>query len=405
MTDASVHLSRHVLPPVPLRQWVCSLPWRLRYLLGYDKALCAGVMTFFVQEVMRSLRSRAKRSLGLRSVKEAFTGTVTFIQRFDSALRLNVHFHVLALDGVYVEQEGQLRFHPLGPPTKDDVEAVARRTADKAEQLLRASGRTLDGSGEAEPEDDLAEEHPALSACYAAATQGMRLLSDSPAATLRLVEPTGDNLQPDAGSDGSDPSEPLAQVAGFNVHAKVAIDGRDQKRVERMCRYLTRPPIATDRLHRMDDGRYRFDMKRTWSDGTHAIVFEPLDLVARICALVAPPRFNMIRFHGVFAPGSRFRHLVVPTPPPDPHLEPVPTQLELFRHLPERPPYRHSFSWIYRHVFREDVDICPNCGGAMRWIQVAISHEQIAEGLARLGLAPRPPPNLIALPGQLSFQF
>ena len=127
-----------------MRPWICTLPWELRYLAGYDKQLCGELVGAFVQSVLDSLRRRAKRELGLRSVKEAHTGAVTFIQRFDSALRLNVHSHTEALDGVYVEQDGQLVFHPLGEPSAEDIEYVARRTFERAKRLLRRRG-LLDG--------------------------------------------------------------------------------------------------------------------------------------------------------------------------------------------------------------------------------------------------------------------
>src|SRR5690606_16497044 len=61
--------------------------------------------------------SRAKQQLGLGSVDEALPGLVVVVQRTDGALRLNVHLHVLGLDGVYVEDEGELRFHTLGTPS------------------------------------------------------------------------------------------------------------------------------------------------------------------------------------------------------------------------------------------------------------------------------------------------
>jgi hypothetical protein len=48
MNDVAVHLEEAVLPAVPMRQWVCSLPWKLRYLLGYDRELCAEVRGAFV---------------------------------------------------------------------------------------------------------------------------------------------------------------------------------------------------------------------------------------------------------------------------------------------------------------------------------------------------------------------
>ena len=76
MTDTAVHLVEHMLPEVPARQWVCSLPWRLRYLCGYDRKLCAAVLGAFVGELSRSLRLRAKHLLGLRSVEQAHTGVV-----------------------------------------------------------------------------------------------------------------------------------------------------------------------------------------------------------------------------------------------------------------------------------------------------------------------------------------
>ena len=100
MSDAAAHLVDDVLPEVSARQWVCSLPWRLRILLGNDRRRCAAVMSAFTGAVPRSLRHRAKARLGLPSVDDAHVGAVTFIQRSDSAFRLNVHAHSLFLDGV-----------------------------------------------------------------------------------------------------------------------------------------------------------------------------------------------------------------------------------------------------------------------------------------------------------------
>ena len=87
MADTAVHLVERVIPEVPVRQWVCSLPWRLRVLLGYDRRLCAAVLEVFVIELSRSLKRRAKRSLGLATVAQAHTSAVSVIQRGDSGLR------------------------------------------------------------------------------------------------------------------------------------------------------------------------------------------------------------------------------------------------------------------------------------------------------------------------------
>ena len=102
----------------------------------------------------RSLRHRAKAQLALPSVEDAHVGAVTFVQRSDSALRLNVHAHSLFLDGVYVRAPtGALAFHALGAPTFEEVQQVAQWTHAKIERVLLAHGRTLDGIGDepAEP--------------------------------------------------------------------------------------------------------------------------------------------------------------------------------------------------------------------------------------------------------------
>ena len=74
--DTAVHLDERVLPGVPIRHWICSLPWGLRALLGYDRELCAKVVSAFAGELMRSLRKRAKHELGLASVAQAHAGAV-----------------------------------------------------------------------------------------------------------------------------------------------------------------------------------------------------------------------------------------------------------------------------------------------------------------------------------------
>src|SRR5690606_30614940 len=73
MTDSALHLTESVFPKVMVRQWVCSLPWGLRALLGYDRRLCSLVLRAFTEEVQRSLKRRAKKVLGLIGVALAHT--------------------------------------------------------------------------------------------------------------------------------------------------------------------------------------------------------------------------------------------------------------------------------------------------------------------------------------------
>jgi hypothetical protein len=157
MADLAVHLEQRVFPEAPVRQWVCSMPWSIRAVLGYDRKLCADVVSAFISEVSRSLKHRARRALGLASVSLAHTGAVAVVQRADSALRLNVHVHALALDGVYVRDgtTGPLAFHALPAPSREEVEDVAARTARRVAKVFQKHGRSL----EAPTEDDCSMPH------------------------------------------------------------------------------------------------------------------------------------------------------------------------------------------------------------------------------------------------------
>jgi hypothetical protein len=265
---------------------------------------------------------------------------------------------LLALDGVYVRQkeDGALVWHSLPAPTRAEVQDVAARTARCIQGILRAHGRSLDPALQRVNEPDrFAQDEPALAACYAAAAQGISVAGDRAGQpTLRWM------LSCDRPKQSRDdvPDEPMAEVAGVNLHAKVVIDGRDRERVERLVRYITRPALSEERLQRLEDGRVQLTLKSMWRDGTRAFIFEPFDLIARLLAAVPPPKFHMLRYHGVLAPHSKLRSAVTPQPPEfeDPMKAPASgDQKELFK--PELNPNaaipaRKPWAWLLRHVLR-----------------------------------------------------
>jgi len=97
MTELAAQLVDRVIPDVPVRQWVLSLPWSLRYQLAFDAALCRDVLAVFVRVVFGWMRRRA----GNEGLRDGQCGAITVIQRFGSSLNLNVHIHSLVLDGVF----------------------------------------------------------------------------------------------------------------------------------------------------------------------------------------------------------------------------------------------------------------------------------------------------------------
>jgi hypothetical protein len=326
---------------------------------------------------------------------------LAFIQRADSSLRLNVHFHCLALDGVYVrDADGHLRFHTLPRPTPEDVATVARWTHEGIARVLARLGRPLDGFDDGV--DELADEQPALASCYGASVSDRQLLGASPGEqTRKLVHPVHELNSPD---------EALAEVGGVNVHVGSAIDGRDRKRLERLCRYMARPPVSQERLEVTGAGQVVYRFKRAWRSGAHGVVLDPLDFVARLVALIPPPHFNMLRYHGVFAARAKVRNEVVPGPPPQ---QPEPVQLQLALEaelLPDegsaRPAPRHPWAWLLQRVFAVDVMTCPRCRGRMRLVKIANTPDEVERALAELGLGPRPPPRpRPTLPGQLELEL
>ncbi|MBK7641773.1 MAG: transposase zinc-binding domain-containing protein [Planctomycetes bacterium] len=114
MADSAAHLCDDVLPQVPVRQWVLSLPFRIRYLLAYDARLCSAVRRILVRTLLDWLRERAASS----GVSGGRSGAVVLAQRFGGALNLNLHFHTLVLDGVFTRPEkfGRPVFHENGSP-------------------------------------------------------------------------------------------------------------------------------------------------------------------------------------------------------------------------------------------------------------------------------------------------
>jgi hypothetical protein len=107
----------------------------------------------------------------------------------------------------------------------------------------------------------------------------------------------------------------LARMFGFSLHAGTVCEAHQRSKLERLCRYITRPPIATKRLTVDDRGRVIYRYKRPFRDGSTHVVLEPLDLMARLAALVPRPRLNLTRFHGIFAPNFKHRNRIVPQRP------------------------------------------------------------------------------------------
>lgn len=159
MAETAAHLIDNVLPPVPYRQWVLSLPRRIRFLLACNHGLLSRVLRLFVRKLGAWQRRRARQ----RGLCDTHTGAVTFVQRFGSLLNLNCHFHTLVPDGVFVrDHNGALRFYLLPPPRAADLARLVHQIGRAIEKLV--DRHQADNDADA-PADILAhEQHTAITA-------------------------------------------------------------------------------------------------------------------------------------------------------------------------------------------------------------------------------------------------
>ncbi|MBK8999980.1 MAG: hypothetical protein IPM35_30045 [Myxococcales bacterium] len=120
--------------------------------------------------------------------------------------------------------------------------SAADNPAGRVEKILRAHVRSLDPQLGDDTPPELALDEPGLAACYAAAAQGLSVSGDRAGQPpLRLIASPEPPARPRA-IDVTD--QPIAEVRGINIHAAQVVDGRDRRRVERLCKYIARPPVA-----------------------------------------------------------------------------------------------------------------------------------------------------------------
>jgi hypothetical protein len=287
---------------------------------AYDARLTSEVLRAFIRSLFAELRRRARN----RSHEQAEQcGAITFLQRFaaelrsacashaarvpGSALNLNVHFHTLALDGVCPyepDHRGPGRFLPLPPPEPDEIARVLAGTARRIQRLIE--------DRHAGDEDALARDEPLMALLAAASLQTRIATGPHRGEPWRRI---GDRVEPHEGVEGvADPeaSDRVPQVGGMSLHADVAVPAYDRRRLERLCRYVARPPLAGERLEERPDGRLTLRLKTRWRDGTTHILMERSELTERLAPLIPPPRAHQVRYHGVLAPSASMRDRIVP---------------------------------------------------------------------------------------------
>lgn len=339
MNHTAAHLTDYVFPDVGVRQWVLSFPFSLRFLMAYRPKLTSQILKVFINTVQSRYRKKAKE-LGFKNTQG---GAVTVIQRAGGALNSNVHFHTLFLDGVYLENNERFQFLPIYGPDAEEVKILTEKIRKKVIRLLDKKGYFDEDQASSES----AQESLTQASIMQTSTVGERAGKIIRRLKNELLE-TNEKYSIGGG----------VNISGFSLHANVKIPAGNRKKLEKLCRYISRGPIATERMFEMPGGDIGYKMKRPWHDGTTHVLFTPHELIEKLVALIPPPRANLVRYHGVLAPNSKWREHVVPK------VESV----EPKKSAPGQKVPNMNWSEMLKRVFAIDATKCQFCGGQLKLI-------------------------------------
>ena len=378
MAETAAHLVDHVIPHVPVRQWVVSFPIPLRHLFATHPHLLSPVL----QVIIRVISTFLIKQAGLTHA-QAQTGAVTLIQRFGSAANLNIHLHCLLLDGVYRLMDGIPVFQSIPAPTTEQLQKVLTQIIKRVMKVLTRKGALLEEAAGMPYLADT-ERDPALAPLHAAAcTYRIALGPRAGQKVLRWIDPALAN----ANQDAPDSPQGCVRGQGFSLHADVACGPHQRHTLERLCRYITRPALGHKRLSRTSAGQVVLQLKTPYRDGTTHVAMTPLEFLQRLAALVPRPRLHLIRFHGVLAPNAALRAKVVPNQRS--------TSGEVISASRQA---RLSWAQLLTRIFAIDMAVCFQCGGPVMHIATIEDPTVIVKILAHLGLPTKAPPRAPAQP-------
>jgi Putative transposase/Transposase zinc-binding domain len=382
MAQTAAHLVEQVIPWVPTRQWVVSVPVPLRYWMAASQELTAQVHTIIRTTIGRYYVNQVvTRGVPRDKVQP---GSVTFIQRFGSAINVNLHFHCVFLEGVYLDRtEAGLtpRFVTGEPPTDADIAAVITKISHRVIRKLRQLGYLEAGldAAVATGYDPLRDDAPELARTMAASVQQR----------LAFGERTGQQVRRISSGFGAEGEAPrrtgprCASVKGFSLHANTQVPAHRRDQLERLIRYTARGAVSLERLAQDANGDLVYTFTHPWSDGTPGIRLSPVELLEKLAALVPLPRVHLVRYGGCLAPHSHLRGAIIPT-----------TRQQGLEEQEDRTASpRWSWAWLLKRVFALDMARCPWCQWGTLRIIAAITHgEVIRKILQHLKLSADPPP-------------
>ena len=336
-------------------------------------------------------------------------------------MSLNIHLHMLFVDGVYTFDDERPRLHRGCAPAQPELQRLLRAIATRVTRALERQGLLI-------RDDETPLPRPRTRRRIRATPRRRRPLphrhrpphrAQGPDPAHRRVQPAGVRPLHRSALGILPPSPPRMVQSGVGTCCRA----HERASLERLCRYIARPALSNERLSVNDRGQVVYRLKHPFHDATTHVVLDPMEFMRHIrvphpfgaasgCAnrqscrfgiarLAAPevplaqrarsvprPRAHLTRYHGVFAPNFKHRRRIVPKPAHQTAREP---------HASRPAP----MSWMQRlkHVFHIDIEHCGVCGGTLRVIACIETPDVIQRILTHLAARntgcidyPRAPP-------------
>lgn len=374
---------RLFLNSLGIRQWVISFPIPVRYWMARNPKLITQALEIF-HRALKSHYKKAAKNLGIEG--EVLTGAVTVVQRWGSALNLNIHFHSVVADGVFVvqyrQEEKTVKFVETKRPTQAEIMRLVQTVQLRMLRALQRRGLVKklesESGGEVIESDETIE-----AACQGASAQYRIATSKNPGQPVRRIGSLGF-----VGEDPAPTGEFSAIIGGYSIHAGTSIAKNNRTELERLFRYILRPPVAEDRIDIRGENII-YKLKSQWRDGTQAIMHSGTEFIEKLVAIIPQPRIHITRFHGILAPHAELRSLVVPSTPHQTECQQGAQAIDETKSKRHKKP-RLRWAELLRRVLNVDLETCP-CGGKLKFIAAIMDRDSITKILDHLGLSTHVP--------------
>jgi Putative transposase len=429
MCNTAAVVVDRVLPDIPVRQWVLSTPFEMRLLLARDAEAFGELTRIFMEEVLARYRRKAAK-LGLANTQG---GALVFQHRFGGSLNLNTHLHAAVADGVFERNtaaDGAQRatFYSVPSPEPVELIAVAYNVYCRFAARLRKKGlpRLADA-------DESYDKENSLAACLRGCLGIGKVVQVTDDGDITFAE-----QDRDAKRFELQRSPHVGEFGGFSIHAGVTVSAQDREGRERLLRYCARPALSMERISETREGLIAYRLRPVQKGRATHRVMTPVEFLARIAAIIPPPRHPLLRYFGVFGPNSSWRVLCVPrtideaqlptmvpnAPEPqasattrlvDTTSAPSPitsgnrgtSVTEKTTHQSDstasatdastdlcpnaRNRWRLDWATLLKRTYDFDVLSCP-CGGRLKAVELVIEQERATLLLEQFGLPIKPPP-------------